>query len=181
MIKPILATVILLLAPAFGFAQSAERGVTIEMNATVRSVDAETRKIVLDNETTDQEEIIVAGPEIVNFDQIEAGDKVRAVYTLGIAARMAMPDEVDSAVEVDAKALEGEKPGALTGTAVTLVLEFVSFDADASVATVKDSTGAEQVIEVKTDAGLTFASDLKAGDKVALTFTEGVAVGIIEE
>ncbi len=181
MIKRILATVILSLTPVYGFAQSAERGVTVEVNATVRSVDAETRKIVLDNETTGQSEIIVAGPEIVNFDQIEAGDKVKAIYTLGIAARMAMPNEVDSAVEVDGQATEGEKPGALTGTAVTLVLEFISFDPDASVATVKDNTGTEQMIEVATDTGRSFTSDLKAGDMIALTFTEGLAVGIVKD
>ncbi|MFK7882126.1 hypothetical protein [Roseobacter sp.] len=181
MFKQVLAGVILSLAPVFAFAQSAERSMTLEVNATVRSVDAETRTIVLDNETTGQSEIIVAGPEIINFDQIEAGDKVKAVYTLGIAARMAMPDEIDSAVEVDGQALEGEKPGALTGTAVTLVLEFISFDGDASIATVKDGDGMEQMIDVETDAGRAFASDLKAGDMVALTFTEGLAVGIVQE
>jgi hypothetical protein len=181
MIKRILATVILSLAPVYGLAQSAERSLTIEVNATVRSVDAETRKIVLDNEATGQSEIIIAGPEIVNFDQIEVGDKVKAIYKLGIAARMAMPNEVDSAIEIDGQAIEGEKPGALTGTAVTLVLEFVSFDPGASVATVKDHTGAEQMIEVETDTGRTFTSDLKAGDMIALTFTEGLAVGIVEE
>jgi len=181
MFKHLLAGVILSLAPVYGIAQSAERSMTMEVNATVRSVDAETRTIVLDNETTGQSEIIVAGPEIINFDQIEAGDKVKAIYTLGIAARMAMPDEMDSAVEVDGRAMEGEKPGALTGTAVTLVLEFVSFDKDASIATVKDSEGMEQMIDVKSDAGRAFASELKAGDMVALTFAEGLAVGIVEE
>ncbi len=181
MIKRILAAVILSLAPVYGFAQSAERSVTIEVSATVRSIDAETRMIVLDNDTTGQSEIIIAGPEIVNFDQIEVGDKVKAIYTLGIAARMAMSSEVDSAVEVDGQAIEGEKPGALIGTAVTLILEFISFDPDASVATVKDSTGTEHMIEVESDVGRTFTSDLKAGDMIALTFTEGLTVGIVEE
>lgn len=181
MFKQVIAGVILSLAPVFAFAQSAERSMTMEVNATVRSVDVETRRIVLDNETTGQSEIIVAGPEIINFDQIEAGDKVKAVYTLGIAARMAMPEEMDSAVEIDGQAMAGEKPGALAGTAVTLVLEFISFDSDASIATVKDSNGTEQLIDVKSDAGRAFASDLKAGDMVALTFTEGLAVGIVTE
>ena len=95
MIKRMLATVILVLAPVCSFAQTAERGVTVEGTAIVRSVDAETRKIVLDNEETGQTETIVAGPEILNFDQIEVGDTVKAIYTLGMAARMALPDHVD--------------------------------------------------------------------------------------
>ena len=176
-----LAAIILALLPSLGFAQSAERTMTLEVNATVRSVDAETRMIVLDNETTGRSEIIIAGPEIVNFDQIEAGDKVKALYTLGVAARMAMPNEVDGVLEIDGQAIEGEKPGALTGTAVTLVLEFLSFDPVASIATVKDSSGTEQMIEVETDAGREFAKELNSGEMVALTFTEGLAVGIVEE
>lgn len=176
-----LVCAVLILAPVSGFAQNAERGVTIEVDATVRSVDPETRRIVLDNSSTGESEIIFAGPEVVNFDQIETGDKVKAVYTLGIAARMADPGEVDSAVEVDGQAMEGEKPGALSGTMVTLILEFLSFDPANSVATVKDSSGVEQMIEVETDAGREFAAELKAGDRVALTFTEGLAVGIVAD
>ena len=167
--------------PAGAMAQNAERAVVLEVDATVRSVNPETRAIVLDNSSTGESEIIIAGPEIVNFDQIEAGDKVKAVYTLGIAARMAMPGEADSESILEARAAEGEKPGALAGSALTLVLEFLAFDSEKFVATVKTSDGEEQMIEVASDAGREFASELKAGDKVALTFTEGLAVGIVEE
>jgi hypothetical protein len=181
MLNRLLVCSLFLISPICGFAQTAEREVTFEVDATVRSVDPDTRRIVLDNSTTGESEIIIAGPEIVNFDQIAAGDKVKAVYTLGIAARMAEPGEMDSLLEVDGQAAEGEKPGALTGTMVTLVLEFLSFDPETSIATVKDSSGAEQLIEVATDAGRDFAAELSTGDMVALTFTEGLAVGIVEE
>lgn len=170
-----------LLVPVSAAAQSAARSLTIEVDAVVKSVDAETREIVLENTETGMSEIIVAGPEVVNFEQIDVGDTVAAVYTLGIAARMALPDEVDTLVGVDAKAAKGETPGALSGTAVTLVLEFIAFDTEKSVATVKDSTGAEQMIDVASDTGRAFVADLKTGDMVALTFTEGLAVGIVEK
>lgn len=45
--------------------------------ATVQSVDASSRKVVLrfeDGTTTTE----IAGPEVVNFDQIQAGDRVKA-------------------------------------------------------------------------------------------------------
>lgn len=181
MFKNFFVTAILLLVPVLAAAQSAERSVTFEVDATVRSVDAETRRIVLDNSTTGESEVIIAGPEVVNFDQIAAGDKVKAIYTLGIASRMAEPGETDEVALLDARAAEGSTPGALAGTAVKLVLEFVSFDAATSVATVIDSTGAEQMIEVASDEGRAFAAELSKGDMVALTFTEGLAVGIVEE
>lgn len=181
MIARSLAAIALTLLPSFGFAQSAERSVTLEVNATVRSVDADTRVIVLENEANGQSESIVAGPEVVNFDQIEVGDKVTALYTLGIAARMAIPNEVGGEVEIDVQAMSDDKPGTLTSTAVTLVLEFISFDAVASIATVKDSSGAEQMIEVKTDVGREFAKELNSGEMVALTYHEGLMIGIVEE
>lgn len=174
------AILALILAPASLFAQSAERTITVEVDATVRSVNAETREIVLDNSTTGESEIVVAGPEVVNFDQISAGDKVRAVWSLGIAARMAVAGETDTVIALDAKAEEGSTPGALSGTAVTLILEFLSFDSAASVAQVKDSAGAEVLIDVASDAGREFAAGLSPGDMVALTFSEGVAIGIVE-
>ena len=181
MITRIFATLVLSLVPVFGFAQSMQRGTTVEVNAIVRSVDAETRKIVLDNETTGETETIVAGPEVVNFDQIKIGDKVKAIYTLGVAARMAMPGELDSSVSIDGQAEKGAKPGAVSATSVTTIVEFVSFDAAASTAVVKDGKGMERVIEVKSDAGRKMAEELKAGDKVALIFTGGLALGIVQE
>lgn len=175
------AAFVLILIPALSVAQSAERSITLEVNATVANVVPDTRTVVLTNDDTGETEFIVAGPEVINFDQIEVGDSVKAVYTLGIAARMALPGEVDTVTELDAAAAEGEKPGALAGTAVTLVLEFLSFDAEKSVAMVKTSDGVEEAIEVESDEGREFAAGLAAGDKVALTFVEGAAVGIVEE
>lgn len=180
MLKQFFAAALLLLAPVTGYAQGAERSITLEVNATVVNVVEDTRTVVLTNDDTGATEFIVAGPEVVNFDQIEVGDSVRAAYTVGIAARMALPGEVDTIAELDAAAAEGEKPGALVATAITIVLEFVSFDPATSVAQVKTADGVEEAIEVATDAGREFASSLTAGDKVALTFTEGAAVGIVE-
>lgn len=181
MLRSIFAAAILLLVPALAAAQSAERTVTFEVDATVRSVNPETRAIVLDNSTTGQSEIIIAGPEVVNFDQIAAGDEVKALYTLGIASRLAEPGETDEVALLDARAAEGATPGAASGTAVKLILEFVSFDATTSTAAVIDSTGTEQMIEIQSDEGREFAAGLSKGDMVALTFIEGLAVGIVEK
>lgn len=181
MLKQFVCAALMACAPVAALAQDASRSITLETDATVLNVVPETRTVVLDNHSTGETEFIVAGPEIANFDQIEVGDKVKAVYTLGIAARMALPGEVDTVTELEARAMEGEKPGAAAGSAVTLVLEFLAFDAATSVAQVKTTDGIEQEIEVVSEAGRAFTADLSPGDMVALTFTEGVAVGIVEE
>ena len=181
MSKWIAAVCLLGLAPVVALAQGAARELTFEVEATVTEIDAESRTVVLENASTGETESIIAGPEVVNFDQIEVGDTVRAAYTVGIAARLAEPGEIDTVTEIGARAAEGDKPGAAGGTIVTLVLEFVSFDPASSVATVKTSDGVEERIEVASDEGRAFAESLSAGDKVALTFTEGVAVGIVQD
>lgn len=175
------AAVAVSLISTSALAQSAERSITLEVDAKVLNVFPDTRTVVLDNASTGQTEFIVAGPEVLNFDQIEVGDEVKAVYTVGLAARMALPGEVDTITELEAQAAEGEKPGGAAGTAVTLVLEFMSFDAATSEAVVKTADGVEQTIEVASDEGREFAAGLVAGDKVALTFTEGVAVVIVTD
>ena len=169
------------LIPTGSIAQTAEQSITLETDAKVMNVFPDTRTVVLDNLSTGQTEFVVAGPEVVNFDQIKTGDEVKAVYTVGLAARMALPGEVDTITELEAKAAEGEKPGAAAGTAVTLVLEFMSFDPAASLAVVKTTDGVEQTIEVASEVGREFAAELVTGDKVALTFTEGVAVVIVTD
>ncbi len=181
MLTKILTSAFFLILPALSFAQTAERSVTIEADATVKSVDPDTRLIVLQNSETGEEETILAGPEVKNFDQIEEGDTVKAMYTLGMAASIAFPGEVDSLVELEGQAAEGSTPGMAAGTMVTLILTFVSFDNASSIATVTDSSGTEQMIEVETDVGREFVEQLSPGDKVALSFTEGLAVGIVEE
>lgn len=135
---------------------------------------------MLQNDASGETASIVAGPEVANFDQIEVGDRVKAQYIVGIAARMAEPGEVDTITELGARAAAGEKPGAASGTMVTLVVEFLSFDPATSLATVKTSDGAEEMIEVASEEVRAFAEGLAAGDKVALSFVEGVAVGIVE-
>lgn len=181
MLKHLTAAALVACAPIAVLAQSAERSITLEANAKVLNVFPDTRTVVLDNSSTGATEFIVAGPEVKNFDQIEVGDDIKAVYTVGIAARLALPGEVDTITELEARAAEDSKPGAAAGTAVTLVLEFLSYDPEATVARVKTSDGVEQPIFVGSESGREFAAQLSAGNKVALTFAEGVGVGIVRD
>ena len=58
---------------------------------------------------------------------------------------------------IDGRATEGQKPGAVTGTAATLVLNVPSLAAEKSVANVKTSDGSEPMTHVTSDAGRDFA------------------------
>ncbi|WP_425093962.1 hypothetical protein [Tropicimonas sp. S265A] len=172
---------LLWLLPSLAAAQTAERNLTVEIDATVAAIDADTREITLRDPENGATQVIVAGPEVRNFDQIAVGDTVRAVYSLGLVARMAQPGENDSVAALEGSAVEGEKPGAVDVVAVTRVLELVSYDAETFVATLRDSDGHLRSAVVETEDGRAFAANLSPGDKVALTFSESMAIGIVRQ
>ncbi|MDJ0992956.1 MAG: hypothetical protein QNI90_05240 [Dinoroseobacter sp.] len=176
-----LLALLLSFLPISATAQMADRSLTIETSAVVDGIDPDTREIVLKDPETGATELIIAGPEVRNFDQISIGDTVRAQVTLGITARMALPGESDSVASLEGRAQEGETPGALDAVALTRVLELVSYDQETFVAVMRDDDDIYRSIFVESEVGREFASGLAAGDRVAITFSESVAIGIVEE
>ena len=61
-----------------------------------------------------------------------------------------------------------------------MILEFVSYDAATAIATIIDAEGVTREIFVETPEGRDFASNLKKGDRVEVTFTEALAI-VVEE
>jgi len=154
---------------------------TVEASATVQTVDKETREILLKDDANGETFVVVAGPEVKNFDQIASGDKVRVAYSLGRAARMALPGQAGTtSAVVSGTAEAGAKPGVAIGQVTTTVVEFISYDAATSQATIIDAEGVQRVVTLETDEGRAFASKLSKGDKVEVTFTEALAI-VVEE
>lgn len=153
----------------------------VEASATVQTVDKQTREILLVDDASGDSFVLVAGDEVKNFDQIDSGDKVKVVYSLGRAARMALPGRAGTTSTVVAgTAEEGAKPAAAIGSVTTTVLEFVAYDPGTAQATVINAEWIERTVTVETSEGREFASRLKKGDKVEVTFTEALAV-VVEE
>ena len=177
---PAAAALSLLAAPAL--AQDSVKVVdVVEASATVQTVDPETRQILLKDNADGDVFVVTAGEEVKNFAQIESGDQVKIAYSLGRAARMALPGQTGtSSAVVGGTAEQGEKPGLAVGTVTTTVLEFVSYEPGPRQATVIDAEGVERTITVETPEGQEFASELNKGDKVEITFTEALAI-VVEE
>ena len=126
---------------------------------------------------------IVAGPEVRNLAQIDLGDKVKAVYIRGIAARMAAPGRAAAGTQMTAgmvRAAEGEKPGAMVGESVSTVVKIVSFDASSNLVTFAAPDGFVRSVIVRKPEMQEFAHGLTPGDEVEVTFTEALAIGIVE-
>ena len=155
---------------------------TIEAMATVQSLDLLTRQVGL--KTEDGRMLtIVAGPEVRNLAQIDLGDKVKAVYIQGVAARLAAPGQAASGTEVTTaivRAAEGDKPAVIVGESVRTVVTIVSFDAKSTLVTFAAPDGLVRSVVVRKPEMQEFARGLKPGDEVEVTFTEAIAVGIVE-
>jgi hypothetical protein len=155
---------------------------TVEATATVQSLNLSTRQVGLKTEDG-QMLTIVAGPEVRNLAQIDLGDKVKAVYIRGIAARMAAPGRAAAGTEVTTgmvRAAEGDKPAAMIGESVSTVVKIVSFDAPSNLVTFAAPDGLVHSVVVQEPEMQEFARGLKPGDEVEVTFTEALAIGIEE-
>jgi hypothetical protein len=153
---------------------------TIEATATVTSLDILNRRIGLETEDG-RRMTIVAGPEVRNLAQIDIGDKVKAMYIQGVAARLAAPGASGTQMSAAAaRAPEGTKPGAMVGETVRTVVTIVSYDDKSKLVTFAGDDGLVRSVVVKKPEMQEFARGLKAGDKVEVTFTEAFAIGVIE-
>ena len=99
----------------------------------------------------------------------------------GTAARMA-PAGAKGAVttEVVAAAKEGEKPAALIGQSTTEIVKILAYDAAGHVVTFEDAAGVVHGVTVKKPEMQRFAETLKPGDKVEVTFSDALAIGVLE-
>lgn len=160
--------------------QSAQRESVLETTATVLSVDQATREVRL-RSARGEELTVVAGAEVRNLPQLEAGDVVRLTYYEAVAARMAEPGAGGpaTATVVAGRAPEGSKPAGMVGATVDMVVEFLGYNDHTGVVTFKTPEGVTERVEVS-PAMREFAAARHPGDRVAVQITSAVAVSIVE-
>lgn len=146
-------------------------------SATVTAVDQSTREVQLAAEDGSVF-TVVAGPEVRNLAQLEAGDVVTMDYYQSTALELADPSAppADAAV-LSATAPEGAKPGAMVAETETIVVEVISYDA--GVATFRTPDGLTRSAVVPPELR-DFAETVSPGQHVRVTMTDAVAVTITE-
>lgn len=147
---------------------------TFTTTATVSAVDPATRKVKLT--TPDGKETsFKAGPEVVNFDQIQVGDKITATVTEEVAISLTRGDVPPSASADTAVALApiGSKPGVLMADTVEVTAKILAIDNKRRKVTLQFADGTTKKLKVGKAADLT---KVKPGDGVNLRLTEGIAI-----
>ena len=127
--------------------QSAQRETMLNTSAVVENVDQSTRVVRL--RTSDGKELtVLAGPEVRNLAQVDAGDTVRLTYYESVTARMAEPGAGGPATTsvVTSRAPEGSTPGGLVRATTDVVVEFLAYDPATGVVTFKTPEGVTETV-----------------------------------
>jgi hypothetical protein len=151
---------------------------TVTATATVEAIDQVARTATL--RTADGRTMVVrAGPEVRNFDQVKAGDRLRISYTEALAAEVIKPGTgVTSVTPTMSRAPAGTMPSAAAKLATQGVVKVQSVDAANNRVTVTGADGVPVTLNVRDAQAQQFIRGLKAGDEVQLTYTEVIAVSV---
>lgn len=163
-----------------GYAASAPGVVGVARTASVagsiKAVDQATRAVTLVGDNG-AEITVTAGPEVQNFGQLKAGDRVEVQYAEALVVELkkggGLPVARTEQTGVSG-AKPGEKPGAMAGRQVTIVGDVIAIDAATRKVTVK---GPERTIDINISDPEQFKL-IKTGDQLQATYVEGYAVGV---
>lgn len=152
-----------------------ERSGMLQATAIVEAVDMVTRMVTLKNPDGSSFEFY-ASKKVVNLPQVMVGDEVVVVYSEALAVRMAKPGEVrDETLKGVARALPGDKPGALEVIETTVTAEIEDIDKTNEKVTLKFPDGKLQVVKVKDPANL---EKVDVGDTIVITITKEMAISV---
>lgn len=149
---------------------------TVDMTAEVSAIDTKKRTITLED-GQGARRTFTAGPEVVNFDQIEKGDQVTIEYTQEtvVYLRDKMEVEEEAVAGIAATAPEGNKPGGVVAGMVEVTAEITALNMEDHTATLKFADGTSQIFPVREDVEL---KQDQVGREVVMQITTAIAVDV---
>jgi len=149
---------------------------TTTVAVTVAGVNAATREVTLADDAGNKE-TYVASPEIRNFDQVHAGDKLTATLNERLVAYVRSDRGGDEASDTYAAALsrapKGAKPGGSILQSYQVVADVTAIDAPAHTATLKFADGTTRPFLIRPDVD---PFRYKVGDQVVIRVTSSLSL-----
>jgi Cu/Ag efflux protein CusF len=145
----------------------------VTATATIKAIDPATRSVTLRAENGDEDTFTV-GPDVTRFNQLKVGDTIKATYYESLVFQLRQPG---AAAPADSAAAAGGRlkdvPGAALGTQQTTTVTVKAVDMNVPSITVTTADGrtlTRRIAEKKNLEGV------KAGDKIDITYTQGLVV-----
>jgi len=147
------------------------------ITATVEAIDYDKRTIALKGPKGNVLETKV-GPQVKNFQQIKAGDKVTVKYLDATALYVRKPNEPPfaeggSAVQV---AAPGQKPGAVAVDTAEMTAGVEAIDYKARTVTLRGPQQKTATFKVSKDVKR--LNEVKKGDEIVIRHTEALAIDV---
>jgi hypothetical protein len=160
-----------------GDTTQATRETSESIVGTIREIDRENRRFVLRIDS--QVLTLRANEGVINFDQLEVGDRVRVEYFESTAVSLGAPGDLAEPVGGALTVLppEGARPGALSLGTVTTAAEVVSYDRSRHVALLRFASGAIEPVAVPPEMRA-FAAARQPGDRVVITYDVASAITV---
>jgi hypothetical protein len=149
---------------------------TTKLNATVAAVDSTNRTVTLAVKDSGQK-TIKCGPEVINFDQIHVGDRVRATIKSELVLALAGADTptMDAGVTAAALAPKGDKPGGVVAEMQEYIATVTAISQRRREVTLRLPDNSTRTFTVRPDVDL---SQRMVGEKVAVRVTVAVAIAV---
>jgi Cu/Ag efflux protein CusF len=149
---------------------------TVTATDTVKSIDYGARTVTLEN-PNGTIETYRASPDMVNFNQIQVGDRVRATVAeaLAISVRKAgIPPNVGDAFAVSL-APKGTKPGMFVANTEEATCKIMDINRVTRTITLEGPADGPKKIDLAPGVDV---SDLKKGDDVVMRYTDALALRV---
>ena len=149
---------------------------TLTLDAEVVAINHKARTATL--LVPDGEKIpITVGPEAINFDQIQKGDRVKALVAEELAIYLGDENAADDdgAAAIAVGAAKGEQPGGMVAESARITATVTAIDVEAHTATLTFEDGRVETVDVRPDVDLTKQN---VGAKVVFEITKVVALSV---
>ena len=171
----IMGSLLALSSPGSAVAQQAKVEEATNLDATVESVDKQTRMVLL--RVPDGLVTVVASPEVKNFAQIKAGDSVHIQLKEALVAKLATaapnaPPTTDAEI---LSAPPGAKPGAFQRESIRANVRITGIDQASHTVRFVGSAGVERVAHLQDPSMQAMLQKLKVGDVVEMTYSIALA------
>jgi hypothetical protein len=148
---------------------------TTTLTATVKAINPAKRKLTLVY-SNGSKSTYKAGPEVVNFGQIQVGDQITAVVTEEVAIFIgsgALPSGMAATGVVLAPV--GAKPGGVMVDTAQITVKVIAVDAAKNKVTFELPDGTTKTVKVAKKVDL---SSVRLGDNVTVQVSEGLAITV---